>query len=345
VRRHIRVLLFLLLLVPATASAGPITSIHVFGDSLADQQNAFLRTGNTFPPPPYAQRASNGPVAVEYLAAALGVPLLPSQAGGTNYAVVGALTGPHQIPNTAIVTDNSAAVQYNQPSLFNTGLGNQVAAYLATGPVQNPANSLFVVWGGPNDFFVDPSAAAAMNAVNNLVNVISALYGNGARMFLVPNMADLSLTPSGLALPPLQRAALQQLSIGFDLGLAGALDQLQLLPGIQIVRFNTFALLTAVSANPIAFGFSNATTPCLTGDIGSGGTVCNNPASFVFWDSVHPTTAADALLGAGFASAVQAAQVPEPATLSLLGIGAGLGAIARRRRGPRCAPNQYVSNR
>ena len=57
-----------LLLAPALAFAGPINVVNVFGDSLSDEGNAFLLTGGTFPPPPYVQRASNGPVAVEYLA-------------------------------------------------------------------------------------------------------------------------------------------------------------------------------------------------------------------------------------------------------------------------------------
>ena len=53
-----------LLLAPSVATAGPITTLYVVGDSLSDQGNAYLLTGLTFPPPPYAQRASNGPVAV-----------------------------------------------------------------------------------------------------------------------------------------------------------------------------------------------------------------------------------------------------------------------------------------
>ena len=80
-------------LAPALALAAPITSLVVVGDSLSDDGNGFILTGGTFPPPPYDQGGSNGPVAVEYLASALGLPLAPSAAGGTNYAVLGAATG------------------------------------------------------------------------------------------------------------------------------------------------------------------------------------------------------------------------------------------------------------
>ena len=60
----------------SAATAGPIdASMFVFGDSLSDGGNAFLRTGGLFPPPPYAQRISNGLGAVEYLAGLRGAAL------------------------------------------------------------------------------------------------------------------------------------------------------------------------------------------------------------------------------------------------------------------------------
>ena len=63
--------------------------------------------------PPYAQRISNGPVAVEYLAGRLGVPLAPSLAGGTNYAVGGAATGQVPIPGGGgATTDKCGTLEY-----------------------------------------------------------------------------------------------------------------------------------------------------------------------------------------------------------------------------------------
>ena len=322
--------LFVLLL-PAVALGTPITALYVFGDSLSDQGNAYSTTGG-FPPAPYAQRASNGPVAVEVLASRLGVPLASSQSGGTNYAYVGALTGPTVIPGTnpPVATDNFAAVNYAQPTLFGTGILSQVTSFMGSGSAFDPNGALFFVWGGPNDFFIDPSAATAASAVNNLVTAISLLYGTGARHFLVPNMPDLSLTPYGLGLPPLQRGGLQALSVGFDNGLALALSSLAALPDMDITGFDTFTLLTAISANPAAFGFTNAQNGCVTGDLPNGGTVCANPDGYVFWDSVHPTTAAHTVLGNAFADAYTA--VPEPTTLLLLGSGIALIAVVVARR-------------
>jgi len=326
--RRLFALWLLVVATPAVSHAAPITSLFVFGDSLLDQGNGFLLTGG-FPPPPYAQRASNGPVAAERLASVLGVPLAPSVAGGTNYAVVGATTGPIVVPGSSppVVTDNFAAITYMQPALFGTGVLAQVQDFIATGPVTDPNGALFLVWGGANDFFIDNSPAAIPNAVTNLGNAIATLYADGARRFLVPNLPDLSLTPSGLAAPPLVRAQLQALSVAFNSLLTLQLNGLDQLPGINITRFNTFALLSAVSANPGAFGFTNASDPCLTGILLVGGTVCSTPDQFLFWDTAHPTAAGHRLLGDAFARAV-----PEPATLALLGFGFALRVATRRRR-------------
>jgi len=68
-----------------------LLKLYAFGDSLSDSGNAYAITAGVFPPsPPYAQRETNGPVAVEWLAAQLGIAFAPSVFGGTNYAVAGA---------------------------------------------------------------------------------------------------------------------------------------------------------------------------------------------------------------------------------------------------------------
>ena len=311
-------------LVPALATAAPITSLYVAGDSLSDQGNGFLLTGGTFPPPPYDQRASNGPVAVEYLAGALGVPLSPSGSGGTNYAVLGAATG------LVGITENVAAILYGQPALEGTSLLSQTGDLVASGPLSDPG-ALFFVWGGANDLFINPSLATVTDALDNLADIINLLYGAGARQFLVPNLPDLSLTPSGLGLSPAERAGLQALVLGFNAGLASGVDALSLLPGIDIELFDTFGLFNTILANPGAYGFSNTTEACITGNLQTGGSVCADPSLYLFWDSVHPTTAAHEVLGNAFAEAV-AEPIPEPGSMILLSLGLGLAAAVRRRR-------------
>jgi outer membrane lipase/esterase len=327
--RKLTSLLVLVLLAPGVASAGPITSLYVFGDSLSDSGNAFVLTGG-FPPAPYAQRASNGPVAVEQLALDLGISLTPAVLGGTNYAVVGSTSGPVLIPGSSPPTfiDNIATITYGQAALAGSSLLNQVAAFVGTGPVADPDGSLFFLWAGANDFFINPSAQTATNAVTNIATSIGALYADGARAFLVPNLPDLALTPAGSGLTPAEQLGLRQLSLGFNAGLSSALGGLSLLPDIKITQFDTFGLISSIVANPTAYGFANSSTPCLSGSLFLGnGVVCQNPDSFVFWDGVHPTTAAHRVLGDAFATSV-----PEPATLTLLGFGLAVAASSRRRR-------------
>ena len=319
-------------LAPGLAIAAPITSLYVVGDSLSDQGNGFLLTGGAFPPLPYDQRASNGPVAVEYLANALGVPLAPAASGGTNYAVLGAATGAVGIPSSPpLTTENVAAILYGQAALEGTGLLSQTGEILAAGPIADPG-ALFFVWGGANDLFIDPSAATVGNAINNLAVVISLLYGGGARQFLVPNLPDLSRTPSGLSLPPAaaELDCRRCRSASTRVWLVHSMASLS-------CRVSTSSCSTRSACStrswPTQVLSASATPRCRA----SPGTwrlavsVCADPGSYLFWDSVHPTTAAHAVLGNAFAAAV-AEPVPEPASIALLSLGIGLAAAARRRR-------------
>src|SRR5262245_981433 len=80
----------------SSASAGQVTQIVSFGDSLSDVGNFYAATGGLSPPsPPYdAGRFSNGPIWIEYLAHNLGIAApTTSSSGGTDYAYGGAMSG------------------------------------------------------------------------------------------------------------------------------------------------------------------------------------------------------------------------------------------------------------
>ena len=327
-------LLVVVLLLPSAVTAGPITSIFVFGDSFSDGGNAAVISGNIVPPsPPYAQRFSNGPVAVEYLASQLGISLTASlgPSGGTNYAVGGAATTQVAIPGGGGATTNNfetinpAVPDSVKPLFAGRGIDAQVGAFVAAPPVFDPASALFVVWGGMNDLFISADAVTAANAVNALAAHIQMLYGVGAQNFLVPNMVDLSLAPFALARPPAEQADLLALSVGFNSGLAIALNSLGVLPGINITPFDTFAFNRAAVANPAAFGFTNVTGSCLDAVVGP----CASPDEYLYWDGVHLTTRAHELLANDLRQAIAEPAVPEPAILILVAAGLA-GAVWRR---------------
>ncbi len=321
----------LLLALPPSASSTPWSELVVFGDSLSDGGNAFALSGGLFPPsPPYAERFSNGPVAAEYLAGHLGVPLTRSSVGGTNFAVAGATTG---VLNYNFEINFPGGI--NQVgALKNSGIAGQIGQFAASNPVFDPARTLFMVWGGPNDFFLAQATntdliAAATQAVNNLAGDVLGLAQLGAQHFLVPNMPDLGRVPEAIAMGPLAQAQLEQLSLGFNGGLATAMGQVESLFGLDVRVFDTFAFMNQILDDPTAAGFTDTTTPCIATPA-----VLTGCTGFVFFDNDHPTTAAHALLGSGFATAV-----PLPAPLALVLSGIVLLALmeAQREHAPRDA--------
>ena len=299
--------LALIALLASSEASASIMQMVVFGDSLSDSGNLYNLTGIPTSPP-YDQRFSNGPVAVEYLASSLGVLLTPSTVGGTNYAWAGAATG--YVTTASGAYDSYVAYAYPQASGLNglTGMQQQVADYIGGTP-SSLANTLFVLWGGANDAFISADPLTMSNAVVNLGNEINALIGVGATRFLIPNMADLSLTPEGQTYDAVTRAYLSNLTDGFNSALASALLGIKANnPAVDLVGFDTNALFKEVFNDPAAYGFTNNTTACLY-DAG-----CSNPDQYMFWDSSHPTTRLNQILGNAFF----AATVPEPDSWLLL---------------------------
>lgn len=357
--RKLLLLVSLLAVLPGPAAAG-YTQLVAFGDSLTDDGNAYLLSGGVWPPsPPYAQRFSNGPVAAEYLAASLGINLSPSVAGGTDYAVGGATTG---------TANFNYDTQFTYPlpaSLKDTGMLSQINQFVAAGAAFDPARTLFFLWAAPNDFFrsalqgQDPFSTAAQ-AVGNIMGGIATLAAAGATHLFVPNMPDLSLTPLGQAQVPAVRDALAALSLGFDTLLAAALDRMQLTmalfePDFRLTSFDTSALLGDVTAAPADYGFANVTDACLA----STAAYADGCQGYLYFDEVHPTTAAHALLADHFLGAIPAAAevspdivptsdpasdpvsdpppgvrpaaVPEPPSWALLATALALAPLVRRR--------------
>lgn len=310
--------------VPAAAS--PYSAIYAFGDSLSDNGNAYIASRGTIPrSPPYAPgRFSNGPIWIDDVSKALGMPIAPALAGGTDFAFGGATTG-----TTAVHTAGPGDLPY-QLVTFQT---------LVPTPAQN---ALYTLWIGANDLrdaFSSPDPVAAVQqvvpqAVKNESQAVLALAGLGAEHLLVLNLPDLAETPA-IALrgnPPLSELASTASGL-YDSLLAASLQQIAQTTGLRIDLLDIRSLLNAAIQNPSAYGFTDATTPCWTGSTGGGpGTLCSTDKAaqdqHVFWDSLHPTEAGQALV-----ARAALALIPEPGGVLLIVGGLVALAAARRRSG------------
>lgn len=317
-------------MLPLKTMAASFTSIYVFGDSLSDPGNVSNVTGGLVPqsPPQVDGRFSNGPNWVDYLGQHLGLSPVPftllpflSPSQGINFAFGGATTG-----NT-----NTIPI----PGL--PGLEQEINIFKGLVPIAD-ANGLYVVYAGANDYLGGGETNPA-NPVSNLSQTIASLFNMGARNFLIPNLPYLGNTPLGLSLGSAGSNGLNFLTAGHNIGLSNALDELsQSLSGINIISVDVNSLVKDAIDGKL--GFTNVTDSCLTNFDSQNPpdfdfNICDNPDTYLFWDNLHPTTAANRLVADAALKAIEANQksVPEPSeNWGIFALGAlGAGSMLKRK--------------
>lgn len=329
----------LLATVSASVTAAPYSNVYFFGDSLSDTGNDFILSSTlhasdpSFPivPDPAGYndsgRFSNGPVYSEQLAARLGFDLRPSLLGGTNYAYGGARTGSVTLPGS---------LSFEQ----------QVQQFTEAPGAADP-DALYVLFIGGNDArdilggLAAPDTMSA--AVARIGAAIEAVAAEGAQHLLIPNVTDLGLVPAATGNGAIERnPQATAVAAAFNELLAAMLRQFDGTP-LDIVPFDTFAILNEWSADPARFGLTDARHWC---QHPTGATLPNGQPEYViscsdadaaghlFWDDIHPTTTGHRLLADAFLAALE---VPEPATLALVLAGLAAASAARRRE-PVAAP-------
>ena len=288
----------LLLLLPSVAAAQGRQRFVVFGDSLSDAGNFFADTGEAvhipvepIPSAPYAiggHHFSNGATWIEQLATR----------AHANPSANPSVVNPGRFTNYAF---GRARARAGAASFPLHDLGTQVGRFLSDFGNAAPPDATYVIWIGTNDA---RDAFAAAGDVSIVTASITAIAGNigqllqhGARKFVVLNVPNLGLLPAVNQLP----APFPALATGFtalvNQALGVALDAVEpaiLVAGGELVRVDTFQLLNAISVNPAAWGFENATDSCLSFD--GAPFKCRNPDAYLFWDGGHPTKAGHEVL-------------------------------------------------
>ncbi|MCD5360727.1 SGNH/GDSL hydrolase family protein [Chromobacterium aquaticum] len=252
-----------------------INKIVAFGDSLSDNQNVYNASMWTLPNRNswFLGHFSNGQVWVEYLAGRLQLPVY-------NWAVGGA--------------------GVDTQKLVIPGVQQQVQSwkdYMKQARDYDPASTLFTMLIGGNDFVnynnsVDKVISGQSQALTSLIDA-------GARNILVLNLPDVSRAPVFQFKSGATQVAAQVRDYNQRLNALAAQLRLKYGSGLNLRVFDSYALFNQVLGNPAQYQFSNTTQSCLDINADSGANYlsaqnaranCVNPDSFVFWDTLHPTT-------------------------------------------------------
>lgn len=267
------------------AAAQTYSRLVVFGDSLSDNGNLYMATGNTTPasPPYYQGRFSNGPTFAERL-------------GFTTSTFMGPVTGSINMAFGGARTDSQASP---------LGMRVQLQTYLGRGG-KFGSSDLVSVLGGANNLFQgiavagaspNPTAAfapVAQSAAADINFIVGSVAQAGAGTILVTNLPKLSLTPQFRGTPgaPLADFGVTTFNTALQTGLAATAKAN---PNTNIIQMDLFKIGDVVAANPTAFGVTNVTQACFNQTTMA---LCSNPDTYFYYDGVHPTAKGHAVMAA-----------------------------------------------
>lgn len=293
----------------------------VFGDSILDSGNF----GITFTNP--ETDGTPGPVMSDFFAALLGLPLVPSSQGGTNYAVGGYIT-PEIFASITAPGGARLLVDHDDDlSTPDIDAAAPMDGYLVGNSIG--ANTLVFLNGGANNFLdgLMMSTDDVIQAATEMAGSIQALHAGGANYIMVANVPNLAFSPNtyatALALCAQQGipatapqctgstdsvlssvvSATAEGIVGYNTILTSVLNTLQ----ANIIPVDLAGALGAVIADPASFGFDAAMGAQLYQTCYSGSSCVENPVygisngnmpdQLFFNDGVHPTQALGEIAG------------------------------------------------
>jgi len=284
--------------------------IFIFGASFIDPGNRYADTGLISSPPfidPFApvayevggHRATNGRTWVEIMAQEMGLtkwakPAYRDPVFG-NYAY-----------DHAHVRDVSSPYIKWGPSVGEQIEAWKVNGYCTGGPM-NPMNgTLFVVDSGGADLLdvlqapdEETGAAIVGGILFAIRSHVETLYDCGARNFLIADLLPLGIAP-GVALVGDPEIA-NQMAQEFNMALQFVIDGIVNDPNYPNLNISTTGFFEAgmwMMEFWEELGFTNVTDSCITFfEPDPEYAYCDQPKGYFFWDYLHPTKAAHALLG------------------------------------------------
>ncbi|MEZ9786765.1 hypothetical protein BCV08_10330 [Vibrio breoganii] len=317
----------------AIAEVPEYNAFYVFGDSLSDNGNLYTLQ----PDKVYAERLTNGMVAVEYAAEHLNVLLAPSlhlslHFSGTNYAVAGARSLDNQ---DASFEENAI----NLPTQVNAFLSFNSIDGTTFPNKQLDSDALYFVGIGGNDIrdardaiqasIPEPtpllSRVIAYSQVNSAAEAtlleISKLATFGAKDIIVMNAPDIGAIPESDLLSQQILAQVVKfsdkleaiylpytatnLSVSYNATLHLGLKKLrQQFPEANIQELDLFKLEKTITSNPELYSLTDTDRACnyvfSTGnlnDFSCGG--------YLYFDEIHPTTAVHRIIGKGIINTIE----------------------------------------
>jgi phospholipase/lecithinase/hemolysin len=311
-----------MLTITSFTSSAAIQKLVIFGDSLSDTGNTASVAGG-FPISTFGGyggngRFSNGVLWHEYLATSLGLsPATNSRGGGDNFAFGGARVDAAGGASVGLLRQNE--------EYFDRQNG-----------ADSDADALFISWIGGNDVRdlvgnANPLAIIEQQ-LDALFGTFTGLLNSGVTQLFVPNLPDLGAIPENRGTS--NQTAATAVTQAWNSSLFSRLFELNNSTTADIYFFDVFSLFDGLLNNPAAEGFSNTTGQCRSVVFVIFERSCGSPSSFVFWDAIHPTTAAHAVLGQAAFDLVSnrsvLAKVSSPAVFTLFAL-VLVGIVIRRK--------------